>query len=538
MTHESGGPVVDSPSSKGPGSLFWVLTLLLTAYVALCTTHRDSIREADAWEHHRALVALTQDLRNPGNPTLAGDAADLPSIRYSPYFVSIAALSRATGLDPWDALSASAVLNALLMCLGVWAVLAALGRAPASGLALLVMVSLYGVAPGYANSYALADLPWHQVNPSAFSFALVLFAWAWFLRLDRAPAPAWKWLPLPLMAAVSLLDHPMTGCLGLLGLAAFSVPGIKSIKGDALRVGVRIGAIAGIALALCLLWPWYGFARALATRPENAYWFNPAIARRILTEWAAPALLLSFWCLTARDRGVVRLLLLGGAASVAVGVVGMAIKSPTLARLPLPGLIFFHLALAVTAHESGLLRRQAWVERWRALKSGGPGAAEAALAAIVTLAMLYCLTPQVMAIPREPHLARSYVAPLTKREDKQPRWRDTYRKVLEPVMGREVVFSDPLTSWPAPSFRGRVMSAYHFEFFVPGQWQRYEDANRFFATRSEPERISLLKKYEARWLLVDSAQLDERQQAEIIRERSVRSRAGPLVLMDVQAWVN
>ena len=522
----------------GPGALFWALTLLLAGYVALCTPHRDCIREADAWEHHRALVALTEDLQRPGNPTLAGDASDIPSIRYSPYLVSLAILSRATGLDPWDALSAAAVLSTLLMCLGVWAVLEALGRARASGLALLLMVALYGGAPGYASSYALTDLPWLQVNPSAFAFGVVLLLWAWFLRLRRVASRWWSWLPVPCLVALSLLDHPMTGCLGVLGMAAFALAGVGESKRTALRLVARVAACVAIAFGLCLLWPCYSFERALLTRPENSYWFNAEIARRILTEWGAPAFLLSVWCLASRDRVVIRPLLLGGAMSLAVGWIGFAVGSPTLSRIPLPGLVFFHLSIAVTAHDCGLLRAAAWGERWRALRSGGPGSAQAALAVMAALLVLSGLVPQLLAIPREPHLARAYVAPLLGREDKQPRWRELYRQVLQPVQGREVVFADTLTSWPVASHRGRVMATHHFEFFVPGQSKRVEDSKRFFTTRCEHERATLLETYDARWLLVDTALLDDRQQAELVRECAVRSRAGSLVLMDVRAWKN
>src|SRR5262245_1766862 len=98
-------------TTEGPGRrdrLFWPVALLLAAYVALCTGHRDNVLEADAWEHHRAVVALVHDLWHPGNPTFAGDT---PSIRYSPYSVGLALVCRSTGLDPWDALSAAAVFN-------------------------------------------------------------------------------------------------------------------------------------------------------------------------------------------------------------------------------------------------------------------------------------------------------------------------------------------------------------------------------------------------------------------------------------------
>src|SRR5512142_1283709 len=138
---------------------YLTLGTLLVIYVALCTRWRDSLWGADAWEHHRAIVALVEDLWHPGNPTYA--TRD-PSIRYSPYTVVQAVICRMTGLSPYDVLSGAAVVNTLLLVVGIWVLLQEFGEEPSAAAALIVMVGLYGGAPGYANSYALADLPWHQ----------------------------------------------------------------------------------------------------------------------------------------------------------------------------------------------------------------------------------------------------------------------------------------------------------------------------------------------------------------------------------------
>ena len=55
------------PSRMGAGLL--LLALGLCVYVAFCTPFRDNHPLADAWEHHRAIVALEQQLWQPGNPT-------------------------------------------------------------------------------------------------------------------------------------------------------------------------------------------------------------------------------------------------------------------------------------------------------------------------------------------------------------------------------------------------------------------------------------------------------------------------------------
>ena len=140
-------------------------------YVVACTRYRDNRLDADAWEHHRALRTLTQQLWKPGNPTFAGE---MPSVRYLPYLLGWAVICRVVSLDPYTALSAAATINTTLLLLGIWLLLKAFDEQASAVAVLTVMLCLSGTAPQYANFYALADLPWQQVNPSAFSFALAL----------------------------------------------------------------------------------------------------------------------------------------------------------------------------------------------------------------------------------------------------------------------------------------------------------------------------------------------------------------------------
>ena len=91
---------------------FIAVGALLVAYVAICTHWRDGKLGADAWEHHRAIVALVEDLWHPGNPTYATDDT---SIRFTPYSVTLALICRATGWSPYDVLSGAAVFNTLLL---------------------------------------------------------------------------------------------------------------------------------------------------------------------------------------------------------------------------------------------------------------------------------------------------------------------------------------------------------------------------------------------------------------------------------------
>jgi hypothetical protein len=509
--------------------LFWIMTVGLALYVAICTPRRDNHIEADAWEHHRAILELSISLWRPSNPTLATDD---PSIRFSPYSVMLAWLSRATGIDAFDIQSGAAILNTLLLCFGVRALLAAFRRREAAGLALLIMVGLYGMVPAYANSYALADLPWHQVNPSAWVLGLILFAWAIFLRtVNGRLSPAAYIAIVPLMAA-AMLDHAMTGFMGFLALGAFSI----ALPGDRPRRVVIVGLIAAASASLCLLWPWYSFYHAIVNPPEADYSFNPTMLRLAVLTWAAPAIVLSLWSLTASDRTTVRALLTAGGLCLALGVSSFLTKSALTARLPLPGMIFFHLAIAVAAEESGLLSLPVWRERLRELVFSQRASAQTVLVTIAAAALLYFLLPQLQIIASTPYLARAYIAPLAGHPDRQLNLRATYARLLAPIAPRDVVLADLSTAWPVPSFGGRIVAPVHKEYFVNGQDKRAADVRAFFAEATGQERAEILDRYHVRWILLNLSEPSRDRQAGLLRDHAVVGRENSFVLMDAAKW--
>ena len=69
---------------------------------------------ADAWEHHRVIVALTRDLWHPGNPTYATRRAIDPLLAL--FGCAALLICRQHRLDPYDALSGAAVFNTALSC--------------------------------------------------------------------------------------------------------------------------------------------------------------------------------------------------------------------------------------------------------------------------------------------------------------------------------------------------------------------------------------------------------------------------------------
>ena len=528
---------------------FWLLGAMLVLFVALCTGQRDSLWDTDSWEHHRAIVALVRDLWHPGNPIFT---LDVPSVRYSPYSVMLALICRSTGADPYFVLGAAGVVNMALMIVALWTLLKAFGEQRIAAAALIVMISLYGKTPGYPNTFALADLPWHALNPSTFAFDLVVFGAA-LLRWMTSPRTSrwWGWGILFLLITEATLDHGMTGAFGFLLLLVIAGTRERGLRWKWALGVVVLGTVVGAA---CTRWPWYDFLAALRTRRDVDYWFNAGIEKRMLLEWTAPAVLLAALGFAFWKRELVRVMLLGGAACWGLALVSCVIKSPALARLPLPGMLFLDLPIALFVFETGVLRPSTWPARLRELP--GPSPTGPILQVIAAAMLLYCLVPQLIDIPTEPQLARVWVSRLLHKEDKQLHLKTHFDALLLPradgtwrgIGPDDVVFSDPWSSWPIPSSRGKVVTAQHYELFVDGQEQRRRDAEAFFGHASDVQRIDLLKKYDARWILLnpggpekisDWAMAEISEPAAEVRRETIRGMDGKpcdMVLMDAHVW--
>ena len=522
-----------------PGS-FWVMAALITLYVALCATHRDSRYGADAWEYHRAILALSENLLNPGNPTYDTDDA---SVRYSPYTLFWAAFSRMSGVDPYDTLSVATVVNAVLLMLGVAALVRTYGEGRCASVALMVMFSLFGAIPRFTCSYALGDLPFIGANSSNFSLAVTVWIWVLFRRFEASrDGPRYALVPaIILLSATAMLDHGMIGVLTQLGIWLFALTGERDQR-------VSLGLVAFVVgcgtAALCVAWPWYRFwdIATMSSLPRGVLSHN--ILRIMLVYWCFPAFVASLFAIQYRyDSKLVRVFLVGGYACYLAGVAAYILPGNvpmigTLARLPLPGLIFFHLAIGVAAHRAGLFRASTWPGRVRlAFVNHRPAGSQAVLEICLAVLIVYCLIPQVYAILDSPHLGRAYVAPLLGKEDQQLRLKQRYDALLTPVGKRDVVLSDRLTSWPVPSSRGRIVSALHPEWLVSDERERQEEVIAFFEPGTpDAQRIALIDRWSVKWLLLNRAKLEADVYEALYREHAVVNRDAELVLMDIARW--
>lgn len=509
-----------------------ILTVGLALFIAIVSPFRSEMQDADAWEHHRAIKALVDENFAPGNPTYASDE---PSVRYSPYSVALATICRATGIDAYTILTIAGVASWLLLCGGIWWLLRTFQEETAGPYVLAFLVLFYGVAPGYANSFALSDLPWHQVNPSAFSMALNFIAWALFRSNSSLHGPRraryLAWSIAAIAVAVSTLSHGMSGFFGAVGIAL--LPWSVNREHRWLLCG-GVAVIGLISFTLCWLWPWYDFLGAMLNDQDKLYWFNPIISRRMLFLWCLPSYLVLLAVLPLRDRPLVRWCLVMALVALSLNLLAWAFKSPTLARLPLAALPLLHVALGVWAREVQLFSFSKLPNRARELLSKTVARnAEAVLVVLVWVMFIYALVPQALDIATQPYLARPILAKLAGKEDKQPRIVERYSQVLKNVTSQDVILATKETGWPAPSFGGRIVAASHFELFSPRQSERQQDVSRFFATTDYRERHAIIQKYDVDYLLIDTSQPENA----LVQPGAVVTSAENLVLMDAAAWL-
>jgi len=272
---------------------------------------------------------------------------------------------------------------------------------------------------------------------------------------------------------------------------------------------------------------------------DPQYWFSDYFLRMELTQWVVPAVACALLALPLFKRPIIRFGFVGGALSIGAGAMSYFMHSPTLSRFPLPGLIYFHIVVGIFAYETGILRPSTWPARLKQMLQPYPQGSFAILQTLLALALIACLLPQLKLIAIEPWLARPYLVKVLHRgKDHQERLPGELATLLGTIPEHDVVLSDTRTSWLIPSYNGRVVSAIHYELFVPGQAQRWHDVIDFFSPADSPaHREQVVRKYNARWIVLDRSGLDETVYKELVRPSAIVGRTDLLVLMDAQKWL-
>ena len=502
--------------------------------MALTTAHRQYLPGDDTWEHHRDLKALTENFWNPGNPTYD---SDLPSMRYSPFSVSWALFSIASGIDSYNVLTLAAILNTLLLCLGLSAFLKAWHQANSAIYGLLAILFIHGSVRGYSTITSLYRLPYAEACPSAFSLALVFFCWALLKRFGERGWKDWSAPLLWILTSIVLLDHAMTAVFGGFGLLLSTLFSHRSKRNAMLGCLVPMGIVN---LAAALLWPWYNFFMALTAKlPSGLITSELELS---LMQWCVPAFVGALFVLPCANSAFMKLCLTGGLFSYAMGLIILLLpKDIPLAgvmnRVPLQGMIFSQLAIGIYL---GGHRIYPLIKELPSIWDGKNRISDRfkILAGWVCLGILgagICLQVGAVSGIIKP-LAPLYLAPINGTVA-GPGMKTRLDLILTPVATTDVVFSDLGTSWWVPSSSGRIVFGVHPEIFVPHQGRRREDLLTFFdAKTSRAHRLALLERYRGRWILINKQTMGPLVTTQFYKPQAVVREDDMFALVDAHRW--
>ncbi|GAA0434519.1 hypothetical protein [Streptomyces luteireticuli] len=424
----------------------------------------------DLGMHAAVVERLRADLSHPGHPLVAADA---PSPYYSPWTVLLALTARVSGLGGLGVLHPAALAGLVLFVTGVAAFVRTLtGRPAAVPLALLCVLLLHGTRLfAWSGVPGLTSLALTLAYPSTLALGLALHLWA---LLRRAVAGAWgfvAFLALGLLLAVVLLVHQFTGAVAVLGAAAVLARGGR-------EVWPKVAAAGGLALGVLWAWPYYPFFALSGADGLDAI-HRPLYTHLLGKFWLlAPGVvaLVARWRHDRRDP--LALLFAGGLAVFAAGGwSGHWAWGRVLPAVLLPA----QLALAVaTAEAAGRARR--------------------ALAAVTGAALLTgaCAQAGVVAyaLPaRAARAVRQYVPAVAP-------WPSFGWAARQLPGGATVMTNDYFALRMLPAYGPYTVAPAWPDVFLPDERARREATRRYFApSASRAERLGLLGRYGARWVL-------------------------------------
>ena len=521
--------------NKWANTAFLVIAVFLVVYVALCTGQRENGWSWDAWEHQRSIRALVENFWNPGNPTYP---LSTPSVRYSPYIITLAAICKTLNLNAYDVLSYAAIFNTILLVLAIKLFLKAHGEGKSAAAVLFIMITLWAGPPGHSNSFALADLPIQQVNPSAFALPLTLFLWTLFYRFKRLGWKDWGWVVMLLISACMLLDHVITLAFAHIALWTFALSD-RDKRGAAMLLTITVGASI-----LGFTWPWFDLLH-LITKGVTAGLINKYVIYLILFSWVIPALIGGLISLQLQKNYLVSILVKAGITVYLINLI--AYLTPfqfsgfgAISRMALPGALCFHIALGIFASHNKFFSISEWRERVSilAFKRDSNKISQTILDFILLFGLFYFTLPQIKLILKEPFLAREYIATALGKENKQIHLWKRAQKLMEPVGRTDVVLSDTLTSWSVVAASGRIVYGLHPEAFVKGQTSRKIDVEHFFSKDSNhSSRLEIIKKYNVKWLVLNKHSLESEVFDELYDKKSCIYNDDIFYLISVEKWI-
>jgi len=511
-----------------PRNVFLVLATLVGLWLAWDSAFYRLVTYsmfADYWEHSGAITEWLRNPFNPGNPHVA-DASS--SARYIPLYYVLVLIGGPLGLDAIDLMAISAVINYLLIAIGLWLFCSIYFRNPwAPAVTLVIFFSGWGVPWIWSNLYELRSFFMTASYPSTFVFGLSLISFWLTLSFMRGLTGFFSGMFfLLLLSALGFVSHALTGVF-LIGASCLLAVTEKDAP-LSLRVMVILMMCSGALLAA--LWPFFpvwdvilasssevddrtwqvfnGFDAMLERARSGAWWhmfFDPAQ----FTISLGPALLgipLALWLLLRWRYLFIPLGLLMMCGPLVLNVFFQVALAH---RFLLYAVFFMHLAIVW-----GILELFA---RWSSQRrERTPTPAVTVGAGIVRVIVVLAALGHVALLVgdyRSAHL--KYTLELIDKRRALPSGYDTprlYAELTAQIPEDAVVIGNSRLTWPLSTFRGKAVALpeNHENSLLIDQFDRVDAVNLFLAAATSAEnRRDITDMYSVTHVLVNMRNTEE-----------------------------
>ncbi len=474
---------------------------------------------ADYWEHSAALTEWMRNLTSPGNPHLADGSS---SSRYIPTFLALAAAGKIFGLNAIDLMGISAVINYVLLAIGVHLFCKEYFEDDWSPLiALLVLFSWWGVPWIWSNLYQLRSFFMVASYPASFAFSLSLISFWYSLRFLRCHTGVVTGIAILLfLSSLMFISHALTGVFGIVGCCLLACTDREAPL--SMRMLVILTMLGGSLLAG--FWPFFsvwdivlnksdavddrtwqsfqGFG-AMLDRARAGDWWHMLYNPRELLVALGPALFglpICLWLLIKRRQ----FFIIGGAAIMATPYFGNIFYQIALAHRFLFYVVFFlHLAIVWAILELK--------NRWQRERAEG-NVSLSSLAGVTATGLVFVFAVSLsvgllLSDYRGQHLNQK-LQWVDKRQflPGNATVVDVYSELTSVLPESAIVIGSAKLTWPLPTFKGKAVSLpeNHENSLVPDGASRVE-AERLFmdGSTSSARRSEIVRQFSVSHVLIN-----------------------------------
>ena len=447
----------------------------------------------DYWEHSAAIKEWSRDLISPGNPHLPSSEG---SARYMPYFFVLSWLARVFDISPFEALAIGSTVSTFILFCGIYLFFRIYFKNSwASVAGLIILIFGWGTSTWtWSNVYQLKSLFFVIAYPSTFVFALSFFILSLTLKIIREDSwdVYWAYTGLSVFAGIVFLCHPLTAVFIVSSIFLITFFETKSNVRKFLKVTVAVI----IGLLLTELWPYFSpwkvifgthnTATTTSWLVENTFELDrfehltqthPFYKVNKLFNSLFPILIgiPMFIYLTIKRRHL--FLVAGFLLMLAPYLVNLVFEVPLGHRFLIFAVFYLHVAIVailISLSESFSLIVIKKASLFELLK------------AVLIIGYLSILIfSNVVNVHNE--FKRLKIDDYFSFKQRPLPIFQVMQKIADVLPDNAIVMMPSVYAWPLPSFKGKVVSAFHVNPLVRDIKQRRVDVDRFFQSNTTIE---------------------------------------------------